>query len=147
MYKSAVSLLTDLRASKGPYHALLRKHHLSSQRAHEILGSNLLGGVRGRRVRASKSDRLVRELLFPTGLGDVSRLVRGSKAASKLSDYYNDRDKLLRGKLGVADFEAKWRGVRIAGKAVFADARAILEMADADVLKMDNLYASVDGER
>jgi hypothetical protein len=60
-----------------------------------------------------------------------------------LADYYNDREKLLRGKLGVAKFEAKWRGVRIAGEEVFADAPAILEMADADVLKMENLYASV----
>jgi hypothetical protein len=39
-----------------------------------------------------------------------------------LSDYYNDREKLLRGKLSAAKFEAKWRGMRIAGKEVFADA-------------------------
>jgi hypothetical protein len=64
-----------------------------------------------------------------------------------LSDYYNDREKLLRGKLSVTKFEAKWRGVRIAGKEVFADAGTILEMADADVLKMENLYASVGGEQ
>jgi hypothetical protein len=37
--------------------------------------------------------------------------------------------------------------VRIAGKEVFADARAILAMADADVLKMENLYASVGSEQ
>jgi len=36
-----------------------------------------------------------------------------------------------------------WRGVRIAGEEVFADAGAIVEMADADVLRMENLYASV----
>jgi hypothetical protein len=60
-----------------------------------------------------------------------------------LADYYNDREKLLRGKLDVATFEANWRGVRIAGKEVFADTGTILEMADADVLKMENLYASV----
>jgi hypothetical protein len=64
-----------------------------------------------------------------------------------LSDYYNDREKLLRGKLSAAKFEAKWRGMRIAGKEVFADAGTILEMADADVLKMENLYASVGGEQ
>ncbi|MHB8215977.1 MAG: hypothetical protein ACYDDS_07845 [Candidatus Sulfotelmatobacter sp.] len=44
--------------------------------------------------------------------------------------------------LGVAKFEVKWRGVHIAGKEVFANAGTILEMADADVLKMENLYAS-----
>ena len=68
---------------------------------------------------------------------------RNSRDATKLSDYYNDREKLLRGKLGVADFETKWRGVRIAGQEVFADVPAILGMADADVLRMENLYASV----
>jgi hypothetical protein len=79
--------------------------------------------------------------------GDVRIRTRSSRDATKLSDYYNDREKLLRGKLRVAKFEAKWRGVRIAGKEVFADARAILAMADADVLKMENLYASVGSEQ
>jgi hypothetical protein len=79
--------------------------------------------------------------------GDVPIRTRSSRDATMLSDYYNDREKLLRGKLSVAKFETKWRGVRIAGKEVFADAGTILEMADADVLKMENLYASVGGEQ
>ena len=82
---------------------------------------------------------------MPTG--DVPIRTRSSRGATKLSEYYNDREKLLYGKLSMAEFEAKWRDVRIAGKQVFADATAILEMADADVLKMENLYASVDGEQ
>ena len=98
-------------------------------------------------MRASKSDRRVRDLLFPTPSGDVPIRTRSSRDATKLSDYYNDREKLLRGQIGVSEFEAKWRNFRIAGKEVFADAGAILEMADADVLKMENLYASVGGEQ
>jgi len=98
-------------------------------------------------VRASKADRRVRDLLFPMPMGDVPRRTRNSRQATQLSDYYNDREKLLYGKLSMAEFEAKWRGVRIAGEEVFADAGAILEMADADVLKMENLYTSVDGEQ
>jgi hypothetical protein len=82
---------------------------------------------------------------MPTG--DVPIRTRSSRDATMLSDYYNDREKLLRGKLSAAKFEVKWRGMRIAGKEVFADAGAILEMADADVLKMENLYASVGGEQ
>jgi len=104
---------------------------------------SLLGGKRGSRVRARKSDRLVRELLFPTGLGDVPRLVRGSEAASTLSDYYQDRDKLLNDELTAEDFEAKWRGVSIARGELFANAARILQMAEADVLKIEDLYASV----
>ena len=86
----------------------------------------------------------MRDLLFPMATGDVPIRTRSSRDATKLSDYYNDREKLLYGKLSMAEFEAKWRGVRITGKEVLADAGAILEMADADVLKMENLYASVE---
>ena len=68
-------------------------------------------------------------------IGDVPIRTRSSRDATKLSDYYNDREKLLGGKLRVAKFETKWRGVRIAGEEVFADAGRILEMADADVLQ------------
>ena len=82
---------------------------------------------------------------MPTG--DVPIRTRSSRGATKLSEYYNDREKLLYGKLSMAEFEAKWRDVRIAGKQVFAAAAAILEMSDADVLKMENLYASVGGEQ
>lgn len=75
--------------------------------------------------------------------GDVPALVRGSKAASKLADYYNEREKLLGDKMSAEEFEAKWGGVRIAGEEVLADAPTIFEMEDADVLRMENLYASV----
>ncbi|PYV79426.1 MAG: hypothetical protein DMG96_04145 [Acidobacteria bacterium] len=40
-------------------------------------------------------------------------------------------------------FEAKWRGVRIAGQEVFADVAAIFLRANADDLKVETLYASV----
>ncbi len=98
-------------------------------------------------MRASKSDRRVRDLLFPTPTGDVPIRTRSSRDATKLSDYYNDREKLLRGKLSVAKFETKWRGVRIADEEVYADAPVILEMAEADVLKVESLYASLGLER
>jgi hypothetical protein len=142
-YARTTNLITDLRRGEGSYTELLRKHHLGSRTARKYAGQDLLGGGRGKPVRASKADRRVRDLLFPMSTGDVPIRTRSSRDATKLSDYYNDREKLLRGKLSVATFEAKWRGVRIAGMEVFADAEMILEMADADVLKMENLYASV----
>jgi hypothetical protein len=146
-YDRTTNLVTELRRGEGSYTELLRKHHLGSRTARKYAGGDLLGGTRGKPVRASKADRRVRDLMFPQSSGDVRIRTRSSRDATKLSDYYNDRDKLLRGKLRLADFEAKWRGVRIAGEEVFADAPAILEMADADVLKMEHLYASVGPER
>jgi hypothetical protein len=143
-YDRTTNLITDRRRGEGSYTELLRKYHLSSRTARKYARRDLLGGTRGKPVRASKADRRVRDLMFPKSSGDVRIRTRSSRDATKLSDYFNDRDKLLRGKLGVANFEAKWRGVRIAGQEVFADAAAILGMAEADVLKMENLYASVE---
>jgi hypothetical protein len=146
-YDCTTNLITDLRRRKGSYTELLQKHHLGSRTSRRYAGRNLVGGTRGKPVRASKADKRVRDLMFPTPSGDVRIRTRSSRDATKLSDYYNDREKLFRGKLRIADFETKWRGVRIAGEEVFADAATILGMADADVLKMENLYASVGGER
>lgn len=146
-YDRTTNLVTDLRRGEGSYTELLRKYHLGSSTARKYGGRDLLGGTRGKPVRASKADRRVRDLLFPMPTGDVPIRTRSSRDATRLSDYYNDRERLLYGKLSMTEFEAKWRDVRIAGKPVFADAAAILEMADADVLKMENLYASVGPER
>jgi len=146
-YDRTTNLVTDLRRGDGSYTELLRKHHLGSRTARKYAGRDLFGGTRGKPVRASKADRRARDLMFPQSSGDVRVRTRSSRDATKLSDYYNDRDKLLRGKLGVADFEAKWSGVRIAGQELFADAPVILEMAEADVLKLEDLYASVGPER
>lgn len=142
-YERTTNLITDLRRGKGSYTELLRQHHLGSRTARKYAGRDLLSGTRGKPVRARKTDRRVRDLLFPKSYGDVPIRTYSSRHATKLSEFYNDRDKLHRGKLGIAEFEAKWRGKRIAGEEVFADAGAILEMADADVLKMEKLYASV----
>jgi hypothetical protein len=108
-YGRTANLVSDLRRGEGPYVGLLRKYHLGSRTARKHAGLNLLGGTRGEPVRASKVDRMVRDPLFPMPSGDVPIRTRSSRDATKLSDYYNDREKLLRGKLGVADFEAKWR--------------------------------------
>jgi hypothetical protein len=146
-YDRTTNLITDLRRAEGSYPELLKKYHLASRTARKYGDRDLLGGTRGKPVRASKADRRVRNLVFPTPTGDAAIRTRSSRDATMLSDYYNEREKLLRGKLSVAKFETKWRGVRIAGKEMFADAGTILEMADADVLKMETLYASVGGEQ
>lgn len=146
-YQRALNLLSDLRRGKGPFSQLLHEHHLSSRKAHNLLGRDLIGGGRGKPVRASKADRRVRELLFPKSVGDVRMRVRGSREATKLSEFFIDRKKLLRNELSAHDFEAKWHGVRVVGQELFTDVTAILGMADADVLKLEDLYGSIGGAR
>jgi hypothetical protein len=143
--EKSLALLSDLRRGKGSYSELLRKHHLHTRTVHRYLGDDLHGGTHGQRVRPSKSDKRMRDLLFPEAAGDVRRPIRGSQAASKLSEFFNDREKLLRNEMSAEKFEAKWRGVRIAGQEVFADAAAIFIMANADDLKVENLYSGGGG--
>ena len=143
----ALNLLSDLRRGQASYGELLRKHHLRSITARRYLGRDLIGGTRGKAVRASKADTRVRELMFPTPLGDVLVRTRSSRDATKLSEFFHDRDNLLRGQISVNEFESKWRGVHVAGQELFADAAAIFDMANADVLKLENLYASTGGAR
>jgi hypothetical protein len=146
-YGRTANLVSDLRRGEGPYVGLLRKYHLHSRTARKYASRNLLGGTRGKPIRASKGDRMVRDLLFPMSSGDVPIRTRSSKDATKLSEFFHDRDKLLRGKLSAYDFEAKWRDVWIAGRELFADAASIMGMANADALKVEHLYASTSGER
>ena len=140
-YRRSAQLVSDLRRRKGSYTTLLQTHHVDARTARKYAGSNL-SGVLGKPVRASKSDRMARELMFPTPFGDAPIVTRSSRDATKLSDFFQDRDKLLRSKLNANEFEAKWRGVSVAGRELFANVAEILRMANADVLKMENLYAS-----
>ena len=142
----SLALLSDFRRGRGTFKELLREHHLARQTAYKYLGRDLRRGSRGERVRPSKADSRVREILFPLPSGDVLRRVRGSKAATQLSEFFTDRGKLLGRKLSAEKFEAKWRGVRIAGQEVFADAATIFLRADFGDLKIDDLYGSVGGE-
>jgi hypothetical protein len=146
-YDRTTNLVTDLRGGKGPYTKLLRKYHLGARAARKYGGRDLVGGTRGKPVRASKSDRRVRDLWFPDSFGDGRIRTRSSRDATKLSDYYNDRDKLLDNKMSAEEFEAKWHGVRVNSRELYADAVGIFRMENAGVLKLENLYASVGSER
>jgi hypothetical protein len=144
-YDRTTNLVTDLRNGVGPYKELLRKHKLSAPTARKYGGHDIIGGTRGKPVRASKTDRRARLLMFPKAVGDVPVLTRSSRDATKLSEFFRDRDKLLHGDLSAEDFETKWQRVEVAGQEVFAHSAAVLEMADADVLKLEHLYASTGG--
>jgi hypothetical protein len=101
----------------------------------------------GGHYRPTPRDRIVRELLFPMASGDLPVRTRSSQDATMLSEFFHDRDKLLRGELSSNSFEEKWRGKRVAGRELFADAAEILRMGEADVLPLESLYASTTGER
>jgi len=146
-YHRTTNLVTDLRRGEASFTELLKKHHLGSRTARKYAGRDLLGGTRGKRVRASKADQRVRNLFFPTPSGDVPIRTHSSRDATKLSEFFHDREKLLRNKLSAKDFEARWRGVHVADQELFADASEIFRMQNADALRLEDLYSSPDGER
>ena len=144
-YDRTTNLISALRRGEGPYTELLQKHHIASRTARESAGGDLRGGGRGKPVRASKADRRVRDVWFPTSVGDMRFRTRNSHDATTLSDYYHDRDQLLHDKMNAHQFELKWRDVQVAGRKVFTDVGQIFRMADAGELKIEDLYASTGG--
>ena len=146
-YNRTTNLITDLRRGKGPYTKLLKKHHLGSRTARKYGGRDLLGGTRGKPVRASKADKRVRDFFFPMPSGDVPFRTRSSRDTTKLAHYFDDRGELLGDDMSIDEFESKWRGVHIDGREVLADAEAIFEMEDAGILDLGDLYSSGGPEK
>ena len=143
----AVGLLYDARHGEVDLPKLLRKHRLNARHARRYLGPNLLTVKGGKIMRVSRNDTLVREIFFPKDFGDVREPIRGSRAATKLSQFYLDRGELLGGDMSPDEFEYKWRGKLIDGREVFADAEAIFRMEDAGMFNMESLYSIVGPEK
>lgn len=105
------------------------------------VGSALVQDRPGGRIRATKSDHLVRYLQIagPNGPRDVT--ARGSKIASEFARYKADTNRLLRGDRHAMD---KWRGKKIAGIELITDPKILIEQARKDMLPY-SLYRSFSG--
>jgi hypothetical protein len=116
--------------------------------ARKYLGSALLKPERkGRELRAAKGDRITRILRFAGADGTFDyKQVRGSKAASELSNYFKELRAALRDRK-LTELEARWKGHKISGREVLADAAKIQQLADAGLLKFETLYKQARGGR
>jgi len=104
-------------------------------------GSALVQDRPGGRIRATKSDRLVRYLQIPGTDGPRDVNVRGSKAASKFANYKAAINRLLRGDRNAM---APWHGKKIAGIELITDTKTLVEQARRDILPY-SLYRSLSG--
>jgi hypothetical protein len=104
-------------------------------------GSALVQDRPGARIRATKSDRLVRYLQIPGPDGPRDITVRGSKAASKFANYKAAINRLLRGDGHALD---EWRGKKIAGIELITDPKVLVEQARKEILPY-SLYRSLSG--
>jgi hypothetical protein len=105
------------------------------------VGSALLQDRPGGRIRATKSDRLVRYLQIPSPDGPRDVTVRGSKAASEFASYKAAVNRLLRGDRHALD---RWHGKTIQGIQLVTDPKILVEQARKEMLPY-SLYRSLAG--
>ncbi|MGH9515922.1 MAG: hypothetical protein ACRD3P_09630 [Terriglobales bacterium] len=96
---------------------------------------------RGGRIRAAKSDRLVRNLQIPGPAGPVEIKVRGSKTASEVAKYKAAVNRFLRGDRNAL---ANWHGKKIAGIDLITAESTLKSLAVKDLLPY-SLYRSIIG--
>ena len=105
------------------------------------LGSALVQNRPGGRIRATKSDRLVRYLQIPGSNGPRDVTVRGSKMASEFAHYKAAINRFLRGDRNAM---APWHGKKIAGIELITDTKTLVEQARKELLPY-SIYRSLAG--
>ena len=105
------------------------------------VGSGLAQDRPGRRIRATKSDRLVRYLQIPGPEGPKNVTARGSKEASEFASYKAAINRLLRGDRHAM---APWHGKKIGGVELITDTKTLVEQARKEILPY-SLYRSLAG--
>ena len=118
-----------------------RDNGVTNRTIKRYIGSALMQDRPGGRIRATKSDRLVRYLQIPGPDGPRDVTVRGSKAASEFAKYKAAINRLLRGD---SHAMAKWHGKRIAGIELITDTKTLVEQARKEILPY-SLYRSLAG--
>ncbi len=119
-----------------------RNNGVSSRTVKRYVGSALVQDRPSGRIRATKSDRLIRYLQIPGPDGQPRDInVRGSKTASKVAAYKADINRLLRGDRHAMD---KWRSRKIAGFELVTDPKVLVAQARKELLPY-SLYRSLAG--
>lgn len=93
------------------------------------------------RIRATKSDRLVRYLQIPGLHGPIEVTVRGSKAATEVAKYKGAVNRFLRSERNAL---ADWHGRQIAGVELITAGNTLIDQADKGLLPYA-LYRSLSG--
>lgn len=118
-----------------------RENGVTARTVKRYIGSALVQDRPGGRIRAKKSDRLVRYLQIPGPGGPREVNVRGSKAASEFANYKAAINRLLRGD---SNAMAPWHGKKIAGIELITDTKILVEQARKEILPY-GLYRSLSG--
>jgi hypothetical protein len=118
-----------------------RDNGVTSRTIKRHAGSALVQDRPGGRIRAAKSDRLIRYLQIPGPNGPIDINVRGSKLASKFAKYKAAVNRLL---AGDGDALKDWHGKKIAGISLITDTKTLVEQAHQEMLPY-SLYRFLAG--
>jgi hypothetical protein len=123
--------------------------HIKPETFRRYVGNAIRHDKPSGRFRVTPSDTLTRQLSVPTAEGAARVTVRGIKAARDFSAHANaiahfnrtgDRSRLKR-------FEGKTFKAGGRRYAFLTDPEQLMELAEADALRLDSLYASVSERR
>jgi hypothetical protein len=118
-----------------------RDNGVTARTIKHYVGSALVQARPGARIRATKSDRLVRylQILGPNGPRDVN--ARGSKVASEFARYKAAVNRLL---AGDRDALRDWHGKKIAGFSLITDTKTLVAQSHQELLPY-SLYRFFSG--
>jgi len=136
----ALHALADMRRGASPSQAA-RNNGVTVRTIKKYVGAALIQDRPGGRLRATKSDRLVRFVQIPGPYGPVEIKVHGLKQASDAAKYSAAVGRFLRGDLNAL---APWHGKRIGGVEVITSRPAIKELAQQESLP-HSLYRALSG--
>jgi hypothetical protein len=136
----ALGALTDMRHGASLSQAA-RNNGITARTMKRYVGSELLQGRPGGRIRATKSDKLPRYLQLPGADGPVEITARGSKEAREAARYKAAVNRFLAGESNAL---APWRGKRIAGVQLITEKEILKSLAHKDLLPY-SLYRSLSG--
>jgi len=147
-YHRALKALALMRSGKS-LSAACKAEHIKPDTFRRYVGSAIRHDKPSGRFRVAPADTLTRRLAVPTAEGEAHVTVRGIKAAREFSAHANaiahfnrtgDKSRLKR-------FEGKT--FRAGGRRheFLTDPEQLMELAEADALRLDSLYASVSERR
>jgi hypothetical protein len=116
-----------------------RENGITPRTIKRYIGAALRQDRPGGRIRANKSDRLLRYLQIPGPNGPIDITARGSKPAKEISSYKAAVNRFLAG-----DPKAltRWHGKKIAGIELITEKEILKSLAHKDLLPY-SLYRSL----
>ena len=136
----ALHALADMRHGASPSQAA-RDNGVALRTIKKYVGRALVQDRPGARLRASKTDRLVRYVQIPSLFGPVEIKVRGSKQASDAAKYNAAVSRFLRGDLNAL---APWHGKKIGSVELITASSALKGLAQKELLP-HSLYRALSG--